>query len=223
MKRSTDRILVYHAGALAKPADIRELVNAKEEGQAYDRDLLKRRLKESVADLVQRQIDCGIDFINDGEQSKSGFSYYIHSRLGGIEERKVGPNEGVLQMDASARDRAEFPEYYAMRGGGRGPAQRRLFFVTGPLTYTAQETIATDIENLRAAVQGKTYAEAILPCVAPGSIEHWQRRGLSLRDCGRDARGVQGHNRRGLHRADRRPGLASCLAARGRNRPELDR
>ena len=36
MKRSTDRILVSHAGALPRPADLRDLHIAKEDGKPYD-------------------------------------------------------------------------------------------------------------------------------------------------------------------------------------------
>jgi 5-methyltetrahydropteroyltriglutamate--homocysteine methyltransferase len=173
MKRSTDRILVYHAGALAKPDDVRQMVEAREAGRPYDLDLLNRRLRESVAQQVAKQVEIGIDFVNDGEQSKSGFSYYIAPRLSGIVQREPKPGEDVLQMDASARDRAEFPEYYATRGGRT--FQRRLFFAEGPIHYTGQEIIQTDIANFKAALQGKTYAEAILPVIAVGSIEHWIR------------------------------------------------
>jgi 5-methyltetrahydropteroyltriglutamate--homocysteine methyltransferase len=173
MKRSSDRILVYHAGALAKPTDVREMVDAREEGRPYDHDLFARRLRESVAEQVQKQIEIGIDFVNDGEQSKSGFSYYIAPRLGGIVQREPRPGEQILQMDASARDRAEFSEYFATRGGRN--YRRRLFFAEGPITYTGQEIIKIDTENFRAALPGKTYAEAILPVIAVGSIEHWVR------------------------------------------------
>src|SRR5579875_3293220 len=174
MKRSTDRILVYHAGALAKPDDVRELVDAREAGRPYDHDLLNRRLRESVAQQVAKQVELGIDFVNDGEQSKSGFSYYIAPRLSGIVQREPKPGEEVLEMDASARDRAEFPEFFAQRGGGRN-YHRRLFFAEGPINYTGQEIIQTDIANFKAALQGKQYAEAILPVIAIGSIEHWIR------------------------------------------------
>jgi 5-methyltetrahydropteroyltriglutamate--homocysteine methyltransferase len=36
MKRSTERILTTHAGSLARPADLREMVRAKDAGQPYD-------------------------------------------------------------------------------------------------------------------------------------------------------------------------------------------
>jgi 5-methyltetrahydropteroyltriglutamate--homocysteine methyltransferase len=173
MKRSSDRILVYHAGALAKPDDVREMVEAKEAGRPYDKDLFAHRLRESVAEQVQKQIDIGIDFVNDGEQSKSGFSYYIAPRLGGIVQRDLRPDEQALQMDASARDRAEFPEFFAARGGRN--FRRRLFFAEGPITYTGSAIIETDTENFREALQGKRYSEAILPVIAVGSIEHWVR------------------------------------------------
>jgi 5-methyltetrahydropteroyltriglutamate--homocysteine methyltransferase len=173
MKRSTDRILVYHAGALAKPDDVREMVAAKEAGRPYDKAVFARRLRESVAEQVQRQIEIGFDFVNDGEQSKGGFSYYIAPRLGGIVERDPKPGEEVLQMDASARDRAEFPEYFSARGGRS--FHRQLFFAEGPISYTGQETIKADTENFAAALERKAYSGAILPVVAVGSMEHWIR------------------------------------------------
>jgi len=106
MKRSTDRILTTHAGSLPRPDDLVAMVEGKDQQQVQRNDVFDRRVQEAVRELVQKQIDAGIDFINDGEQSKSGFSYYIAPRLGGIVERDLKSGEQFLQMDASARDRA---------------------------------------------------------------------------------------------------------------------
>jgi 5-methyltetrahydropteroyltriglutamate--homocysteine methyltransferase len=44
--------------------------------------------------------------------------------------------------------------------------------VTGPITYVGEETVRTDVANMKAAMQGVD-AEGFLPAVAPGTIEHW--------------------------------------------------
>jgi len=45
-------------------------------------------------------------------------------------------------------------------------------FCTGPIAYIGQAGVRSDVENLRAAMQSND-AEAYLPAIAPGTIEHW--------------------------------------------------
>src|ERR671914_2061881 len=92
MKRSTERILVTHAGSLARPPDLMEMLLAKNDGKPYDSAALARRTREAVAEVVRRQIECGVDIVNDGELGKSNFSRYTRERLGGINERPAGAN-----------------------------------------------------------------------------------------------------------------------------------
>lgn len=174
MERSTDRILVTHAGALAKPVDVAEMVRAKEEGKPVDQPLLAKRLAATVATNVEDQLEIGIDLINDGEPSKGSFNYYVRSRLGGLVERSFGPGEGPPALVPNARDYVEFPEYFDARRGS-GARTRRLFFATEPITYVGRSTINDDINHFEQAIEGKRYSAAVLPCVAPGSIEHWMR------------------------------------------------
>ena len=49
----------------------------REEGEDYDATTLDADIKSAVNALVDQQVRTEIDFVNDGEQSKSGFSYYI--------------------------------------------------------------------------------------------------------------------------------------------------
>jgi len=74
MKRSTDRILTTHTGSLARPKDLLDLMKAKENREPYDSALYEDRVRRAVADVVRQQSECGIDVVNDGEQSKTGFS-----------------------------------------------------------------------------------------------------------------------------------------------------
>src|SRR5881396_2973131 len=69
------------------------------------------------------------------------------------------------------RDAAEFPEYFA----GRGNLAGREAVCTGPLTYIGHDAVRADLANLEAALRGVEAADAFLPAVAPGTIEHWLR------------------------------------------------
>ena len=61
MKRSTDRILVTHAGSLARPKDLLEMMDAKLSGRSYDQAAYGKRIRSAVADMVRNQVQCGID------------------------------------------------------------------------------------------------------------------------------------------------------------------
>ena len=74
MKRSTERILTTHAGSLPRPDDLRDMLIAKDEGRAYDQAAFATRVRRAVAEVVQQQLESGIDIINDGEESKRSFS-----------------------------------------------------------------------------------------------------------------------------------------------------
>ncbi|HTM06757.1 MAG TPA: cobalamin-independent methionine synthase II family protein [Verrucomicrobiae bacterium] len=171
MKHSRERILVTHAGSLPRPPDLWEMLTAKANGQSYDRAIFADCLRRSVAEVVRKQIDSGIDVVNDGEFGKHSFSDYAQERLGGWVERPVDPAERPPAI--FGRDLAEFPEYFAAKGGravvGRHASR---IFCCAPLTYIGQTALKTDIENFKTALAGARVEEAFLPAVAPGTIEH---------------------------------------------------
>ncbi|TMJ69920.1 MAG: cobalamin-independent methionine synthase II family protein [Alphaproteobacteria bacterium] len=78
---STDRILTAHAGSLPRPDDLREMVLAKARGEPIDQATLDARLKSAVAEIVKRQVACGLDVVNDGELSKPNFTDYVSARI----------------------------------------------------------------------------------------------------------------------------------------------
>jgi 5-methyltetrahydropteroyltriglutamate--homocysteine methyltransferase len=167
MLRSNDRIRITHQGTLPRPDDLRTLVRARGSGETFDADALAASLKSSVADVVRRQVEIGVDSINDGEQSKTSFSDYVTTRLGGLE-----PTPELYYSPITGRDRRDFPNYHQRnRLGGN----RHVYQCVAPLTYTGDALVQTDIANLKAAMQGLQVEQAYLPAVAPGSIEHWLR------------------------------------------------
>jgi 5-methyltetrahydropteroyltriglutamate--homocysteine methyltransferase len=169
MLRSTDRILVSHAGTLPRPESFARIF-----GEGSD-DELKRALPEVVRGVVRRQADMGIDIVNDGEMSKrGGFSGYVRSRISGIQQRSFPAGEGPRAHDVTARDRGDFPGAFAagvgpFRGGGTA---NQPFFCTEPLKYIGQANVQNDIANLKAACAGLD-VQPYLPAIAPGTVEHW--------------------------------------------------
>ena len=71
MIRSTDRIRVTHQGTLPAPTELRKMIATKREGQAVDEGAFEQLVSSSVKDAVRRQVEIGIDSVNDGEMSKS--------------------------------------------------------------------------------------------------------------------------------------------------------
>ena len=171
MIRSTDRIRTMHAGTLPRPNDLRDMVVAKESGQAYDESKFTRLVQSVIKENVKLQIGSGIDSVNDGEVSKLSFTSYISDRIGGIEKRK--PSDGPAPFGINGRDTAEFNEYFINKEGFTGLGTNPSYFVTGPVTYTGETAIQADIDNFKAGLQGSTPEETFLPAITPGTMEHW--------------------------------------------------
>src|SRR5919204_3591485 len=109
MKRSIDRILTTHVGSLPRPADLLDVVQAREEGKPVDAKAHAARLCAAVAEIVRKQIDLGIDIIDDGEFGKPSFVSYVNERLGGFEVDKDLPRPSPW---AGSREARSFPEFY---------------------------------------------------------------------------------------------------------------
>src|SRR5437764_7388153 len=112
MRRSTQRILVSHAGTVPRPPGLQALYSAGESRRSE----FDQQLPSAVREVVQHQARVGIDVVNDGELSKRNFSHYARERLGGIEQ--VDPAAVGADRNIVARDAHDFPEFHA-RGGGR--------------------------------------------------------------------------------------------------------
>jgi 5-methyltetrahydropteroyltriglutamate--homocysteine methyltransferase len=160
MKRSTERILTTHAGSLARPPDLLEMMRAKVADQPYDHAAFAARVRSAVAEVVCQQLDAGVDIVSDGEAGKPGFANYVKDRLTGVVAR-----EGMRPRIFS--DRADFPDFQPPEGGTLN--LRRLVCV-GPIGWKDRGAVQTDIDNFRAALQGVQPAEAFIPAVSPGTL-----------------------------------------------------
>jgi 5-methyltetrahydropteroyltriglutamate--homocysteine methyltransferase len=168
MKRSVDRILTTHVGSLIRPQPLQEFLRAKQASKPFDLQAYDHCLTRSVADVVRRQAEAGIDVISDGEFGKSiSWSQYVLERLSGFERRPVKPGGNPFQRGA---DRERFAEFYAELDAHEEVATRTDSVCVGPINYIGQAELQRDIENFKAALKGVNVEEAFLPVAAPASV-----------------------------------------------------
>src|SRR5215472_3140683 len=170
MTYSADRILTTHAGSLPRPDDVREMVLAKARREPIDQTVLDERLKVSVAEIVKKQVECGLDIVNDGELSKPNFTDYVLARIAGCESRL---GTGRRRLDIIARDERKFAGYFAAHPRSGSSLGRTLPVCTGELGYVGQSELQRDIDNFKAALASVNVAGAYLPANTSGTIEHW--------------------------------------------------
>ena len=142
----------------------------KEHGRPYDRDLFDRQVAEAVTETVRRQHEAGIDVVNDGEQGKASFFTYVVERLTGYssdDAEAVLPPSWQREIDA-------YPDFYDtyFNKYTETVVPLQTMACVGPVEYKGQEAIATDIANLRAAIEAAVGneggpTEAFIPATSP--------------------------------------------------------
>ena len=170
LQQNTDRIQTTHIGSLPRPHRLLDAMKAKYSGQPYDPTAFQQALRVAVADVVRKQVDCGIDIVTDGEFSKPGFFTYIRERLEGFESR---PNVKIKLFEQEV---AAFPEYYeqyfkqAMMGGAI--VSLAPVVCIGPVKYRGEKLVQIDIDNVKAAAAAAGVAtdHVFLPATAPSGV-----------------------------------------------------
>ena len=147
MKTSTERILTTHTGSLPRPAGL----------DRHDQTAIRAAVEETV----RRQLDAGVDIVNDGEVSKPGYSTYVTERLSGF---------GGEPVSMQLRGFEEFPEFAQKTWGD--PEMAAIMAnpsCNGPVAYVDRSLVDADIASLRAAGSGAT--EVFMSAASPGVIE----------------------------------------------------
>ena len=165
MLRSEGRILCTHAGSLIRPPELRSFLELQHAGTPYDEEAFESCLRDSVGEVVRRQLEAGLDVVDDGEFGKPIlWNSYINERLSGVERDLEGP-PGEFPPTNDAR---LFPEFWAEYLGSQGydPQETRGYLCTGPISYTGHAAMQRDIDNLL----GAGAPNAFLPVVAPASV-----------------------------------------------------
>ncbi len=192
-KSSEKRILTTHAGSLSRPPELIALSGERTAGEGPNESAFAQCLAVSVAGVVRRQRELGIDIVDDGEFGKpiaGSYDYgawwnYAFARMSGFSpvhadakprHTKSSVAEVALASFANRRDWQEFAAFYQdpdSSGGLLGSAARRPVqrpACTGPIKYTGHRALEADIANLKKALAAAGATEGFMCSVGPGSF-----------------------------------------------------
>ena len=165
MQTSRERILTTHTGSLPRPPELRALLVKKDQGEPYDQAELERLTRDAVATIVRRQVEDGVDVVNDGEMSKPGYSTYVADRLSGF----AGHEGAKPRLDT--RDHPNFMAAYE-RMTGSNVARRAV--CVGPIAVKDEAPLRHDLANLKAALAGANAVEGFMTAASPGLVPVFQ-------------------------------------------------
>ena len=166
VQRSTERILTTHTGSLPRPDDLIRTMFAKEEGVPVDPAALGARIRAAVAEVVGKQVDAGVDLVNDGEMSKPSYATYVKDRLTGFD----GASHPLAYQDL-----VDFPGMAKRVFGDPGRARRKTPACTGPIAVRDPNAAQIDTDNLVAGVKqltatGRQGPEVFMSAASPGVV-----------------------------------------------------
>ncbi|HEY7466102.1 MAG TPA: cobalamin-independent methionine synthase II family protein [Dehalococcoidia bacterium] len=162
VQRSTDKILTTHTGSLPRPADLIEMIRKREAGEAVDEAAFQARVRSAVHETVQKQIDCGIDLVSDGEEGKPSYATYLKDRVTGF----GGESPTRIRIQAEARD---FPEYTERRMATTATILKRPT-CNGPIAWKDFAAVERDVDNFKAAVESLKPRGAFMTAASPGVV-----------------------------------------------------
>jgi 5-methyltetrahydropteroyltriglutamate--homocysteine methyltransferase len=155
MSQPRKRIFTTHTGSLARPQALRTALLQKDAGQPTDPTEFDQLVEAAVSDVVQRQVDLGLDIINDGEQGKLGFAAYLGERLSGFE----GPQRArPVSLDA---------RQFGRRSSGFATTRAAC---NGPVAWKDFSLVERDIRHFEAATRSVDTAGRFITAASPGTI-----------------------------------------------------
>src|SRR5579871_144212 len=166
MRTSTGRILTTHVGSLPRPQDAVDFLRAQDNGERYDEAKFDEVIRRAVAAAVDKQIEAGLDIVNDGEMGKIGYATYMRHRLTGFELGDV--------PRATPQDLDDYPDYRdKIAAAGDTPKYKRPI-CRGPIKVKDLRPLHDDIARVQAALSHAKVAEGFMTAASPGTIAVFQ-------------------------------------------------
>ncbi|MFB6091158.1 MAG: methionine synthase [Halobellus sp.] len=133
-----DRILTTHIGSLPRAPDLLELLKRKQDGEEVDDDVWHETVVEATRTTIEKQAEIGLDIVNNGEQPRVSFNWYVANRLSGIGDTREAPLWDDL---------ADFPEYAEDAFSAEGIDLTKQPSVVGPVEYEGEAAAREEIDT----------------------------------------------------------------------------
>src|SRR5665213_2252188 len=159
----TNRILTTHTGSLPRTAKVVELLLAEDKNPGARAAELQAAVREAVALVVQEQIECGLDIINDGEQGRTDYTVHVLKRLTGYEGESAPP---------LGTGEPEFPELAEILKHFASPFQHRPA-CSGPVDWKDWAAAEADIKLAKDALAGAKAEDMFMTSPSPGQIARY--------------------------------------------------
>jgi len=162
-----DRILTTHAGSLPRPPELVALHARRFAGERIDAVELAQRSKQATEDVVRRQVDIGVDQVNNGEVGRESFFTYVQHRMSGFSGQSRRP---------PMRDLVKYPHFlgYLQRTAfsGNNVSLLQPPQATGPIQYGDTVAIDAECNELTTVLRslGRGNADAFVSSPSPGII-----------------------------------------------------
>ena len=142
--------------------DMTALLIDKQEGRATSG--FEELADRAVSDIVAMQVAAGVDIVNDGEQSKTGYSTYVQDRLNGFEGEPVARPR--------ANDLKDHPDFAELAVRLRGRPSPPLPPCSGPISLRDPDAVHGDIARLTSAAKtnGVGTDRLFMSAASPGLI-----------------------------------------------------
>ena len=154
-------ILTTHVGSLPRSKELSELLFKKDKGESFDNNLFQDVVQKNVEQVVNKQLDVGIDFVSDGEMSKISYATYVKDRLHGFS------GESERRAPADLDDFPNYKEKIAQSGGT--PTYTRPC-CTSNLELKDDDSLKKDIGNFSKALQKTNHQRGFMNAASPGVI-----------------------------------------------------
>ena len=161
----SSNVLTTHAGSLPRPASLDALWARHSRGEQVDASELEADVEAATAAIVAKQIEIGLDIINDGEQGRESFFTFVRDRFGGFGGR--GDRRNFSDMFA-------FPSYLALKRAQftnpESVSLGRLPAVVGPLVWKGDEATRVELSRFGALANAGGAKGTFVTAPSPGIV-----------------------------------------------------
>lgn len=156
---SHNRFLTTHVGSLPRSEELIQIMFAREDGIPLDAAAVEEKVTRAVEAVTARQIEAGIDVVNDGEMSKPSYATYVKDRLNGF---------GGTGNTYVFQDIEDFPGIKQRVFADPGRKHRKAPACNAPISVRDVDAPRRDAQRLKEAVKGREPAGLFLSAASPG-------------------------------------------------------